>query len=96
MSLEKIALVQVSRPVSTPYIDATIAPNPAHDLVRVQANLNQATIRVMSLDGKVVFEDRRNNLSSGTDVQLNLNDGLYLLEVTEGLNRTTQRLVIQH
>ena len=82
--------------VNTFYIDATIAPNPAHDLVRVQANLNEATIRVMSLDGKVVFEDRRNNLSSGTDVQLNLNDGLYLLEVTEGLNRTTQRLVIQH
>ena len=78
------------------HVNATIAPNPAQDFVRVQANLNQATIRVLSLDGKIVVEERRNDLSVGAELQLNLNDGLYLLEVTEGSNRTTQRLVIQN
>lgn len=75
---------------------ATVSPNPAQDVVRVQANFNSATLRVMSLDGKVVLEERRNDLLKGTDLLLNLNNGLYLLEVTEGANRTTQRLVVQH
>ena len=40
---------------------ATVSPNPAQDVVRT-ANFNSATLRVMSLDGKVVLEERRNDL----------------------------------
>lgn len=73
----------------------TFGPNPAQDFVRVQANLDQATVRVLGLDGKVVLQERRNDLRSGAELRLDLNNGIYLLEITHGTKRTTQRLVIQ-
>ena len=76
-------------------LDCTFGPNPAQDFVRVQANLDNALVRVLALDGKVVLEELRNDLVGGTQLNLDLDNGIYLLELTNGSQRMTQRLVIQ-
>lgn len=76
-------------------LDCTFGPNPAQDFVRVQANLDNAVVRVLALDGKVVLEERRNDLAGGAQLNLDLDNGIYLLELTNGVQRLTQRLVIQ-
>lgn len=76
-------------------LDCTFGPNPAQDFVRVQANLDHAVVRVLALDGKVVLEERRNDLVGGAQLNLDLDNGIYLLELTNGNQRLTQRLVIQ-
>ena len=93
-------LVDLTDPVvdnvklTTP-IDCTFGPNPAQEFVRIQANLDNALVRILGLDGKVVLQERRNDLVSGSEFNLDLDNGIYLLEVTNGINRMTQRLVIQ-
>ncbi len=93
-------LVDVADPVvdniqaATP-IECTFGPNPAQEFVRIQANLDNALVRILGLDGKVVLQERRNDLVSGSEFNLDLDNGIYLLEVTNGINRMTQRLVIQ-
>ncbi len=76
-------------------LDCTFGPNPAQDFVRIQANLDNALVRVLALDGKVVLEERRNDLVGGAQLNLDLDNGIYLLELTNGSQRMTQRLVIQ-
>ena len=80
--------------LTTP-IDCTFGPNPAQEFVRIQANLDNALVRILGLDGKVVLQERRNDLVIGSEFNLDLDNGIYLLEVTNGINRMTQRLVIQ-
>ena len=93
-------LVDLTDPVvdnvklTTP-IDCTFGPNPAQEFVRIQANLDNALVRILGLDGKVVLQERRNDLVIGSEFNLDLDNGIYLLEVTNGINRMTQRLVIQ-
>lgn len=93
-------LVDLTDPVvdnvklTTP-IDCSFGPNPAQEFVRIQANLDNALVRILGLDGKVVLQERRNDLVSGSEFNLDLDNGIYLLEVTNGINRMTQRLVIQ-
>ena len=76
-------------------IDYNFGPNPARDLVRVQANIENALVRILAMDGKAVFQERRNDLANGSEFNLDLDNGIYLLELTDGINRMTQRLVIQ-
>ena len=76
-------------------LDCTFGPNPAQDFVRVQANLDNALVRVLALDGKVVLQERRTDLLGGAQLNLDLDNGIYLLELTNGTQRLTQRLVIQ-
>ena len=93
-------LVDLTDPVvdnvklTTP-IDCTFGPNPAQEFVRIQANLDNALVRILGLDGKVVLQERRNDLVIGSEFNLDLDNGIYLLEVTNGINHMTQRLVIQ-
>ena len=92
-------LVDITDPVvdnvQAAALDCTFGPNPAQDFVRVQANLDNAVVRVLALDGKVVLEERRNDLVGGAQLNLDLDNGIYLLELTNGSQRMTQRLVIQ-
>ena len=76
-------------------LDCTFGPNPAQDFVRVQAHLDNALVPVLALDGKVVLQERRNDLVGGAQLNLDLDNGIYLLELTNGTQRLTQRLVIQ-
>ena len=76
-------------------LECVFGPNPAQDFVRVQANLDNAVVRILALDGKVVLEEQRNDLVTGAQLDLNLDNGIYLLELTNGSKRMTQRLVVQ-
>lgn len=76
-------------------LECVFGPNPAQDFVRVQANMDNALVRVLALDGKVVLEEQRNDLVTGAQLDLNLDNGIYLLELTNGSKRVTQRLVVQ-
>lgn len=73
----------------------SFGPNPAQNGIFLQANVAQATVRILSLDGKVVSEKLYTNLQAGTHIQLDLNNGLYFVELSDGNIRNTQRLVIQ-
>lgn len=70
-------------------------PNPAKDRLQIQANHDKATVRILALNGQVVFEDIRSDLRAGAEIDLELDNGFYLLEVSQNERRATQRLVIQ-
>ena len=70
-------------------------PNPAKDRLQIQANHDKATVRILALNGQVVFEDIRSDLRAGAEIDLELDNGIYLLEVSQNDRRATQRLVIQ-
>ena len=73
----------------------SFGPNPAQNGIFLQANVAQATVRILSLDGKVVSETLYTNLQAGTHIPLDLNNGLYFVELSNGNIRNTQRLVVQ-
>ena len=70
-------------------------PNPAKDRLQIQANHDKATVRILALNGQVVFEDIHSDLRAGAEIDLELDNGIYLLEVSQNDRRATQRLVIQ-
>lgn len=78
-----------------PQVECTFGPNPASNQIRLQANLDQATVRIMGLDGKVVLQEVRNDLMNGADLSFDLRNGVYLVEISNGTSRSTQRLVVQ-
>ena len=81
--------------VTEMHMEMVFGPNPAKDNLRIQANFEQATVRILALNGQVVFEEVRSDLRGGSQLELNLDNGIYLLEVSHDLERSTQRLVIQ-
>ena len=81
--------------VAEMHMEMVFGPNPAKDNLRIQANFEQAMVRILALNGQVVFEDVRSDLRGGTQIDLNLDNGIYLLEVSHGPERSTQRLVVQ-
>ena len=76
-------------------MEMTFGPNPAKETLRITANFDKAVVRILALNGQVVFEDVRSDLRGGTEVDLNLDNGIYLLELNHDMKRSTQRLVIQ-
>jgi len=74
----------------------TFGPNPATNYINVQGQPNDAWMRVIALNGQLVVEGQLNNLSKGETIELNLEDGIYFLELTSGQERSTQRLVVSH
>ena len=81
--------------VAEMHMEMVFGPNPAKDNLRIRANFEQAMVRILALNGQVVFEDVRSDLRGGTQIDLNLDNGIYLLEVSHGTERSTQRLVVQ-
>ena len=81
--------------VAEMHMEMVFGPNPAKDNLRIQANFDQAMVRILALNGQVVFEDMRTDLRGGSDIVLGLDNGIYLLEVSHGTERSTQRLVVQ-
>ena len=76
-------------------LQANVFPNPAKNSVWVKSNLNTGQVVIYGLDGRIAHQEQRNDLQQGAEILLTLQDGLYLLEVTDGKARKTQRLLIQ-
>jgi hypothetical protein len=79
-----------------PQLELSFGPNPATNTIFLTGNVEQGMIRILGLNGRLVHESRINGLNRGAQLDLNLVDGIYFIELTEGERRTMQRLVISH
>ena len=80
----------------TPDLELTFGPNPATNSILLNGNVDQAWVRILGLNGRLIYEERVIGLNRGAQMDLNLVDGIYFIELTEGERRTMQRLVISH
>lgn len=80
----------------TPELELAFGPNPATNSIMLMGNVEQAWVRILGLNGRLVHEELISGLNRGAQIDLNLVDGIYFIELTEGERRTMQRLVISH
>lgn len=73
----------------------TFGPNPAATYINLQGQPDNAMVRIHALNGQLVHEQLVNNMKRGETIELDLDNGIYFLEVNAGEKRSTQRLVIQ-
>jgi hypothetical protein len=73
----------------------TFGPNPAATYINLQGQPDNAMIRIHALNGQLVHEQIVNNMNRGETIELDLDNGIYFLEVNSGEKRSTQRLVVQ-
>ena len=91
--------ISLSTPASIGEVEEEIAftfgPNPAATYINLQGQPDNAIVRIHALNGQLVHEQIVNNMNRGETLELNLEDGIYFLEVNAGDKRSTQRLVVQ-
>jgi len=75
-------------------IDFSFGPNPASGFINLQGQPDKAMIRIHALNGQLVHEQQVNNMNRGESIELNLDNGIYFLEVNADGKRSTQRLVV--
>ena len=73
----------------------TFGPNPAATYINLQGQPDNAMVRIHALNGQLVHEQIVNNMNRGETIELDLDNGIYFLEVNSGEKRSTQRLVVQ-
>ncbi len=73
-------------------IDFRLYPNPANNLVNIEANLPIARIQLFDMQGKLVV-DLSNQNTIDTE---NLTNGMYIISVETEQGRSLKRLQIQH
>jgi len=73
----------------------TFGPNPAATYINLQGQPDNAMVRIHALNGQLVHEQLVNNMNRGETIELDLDNGIYFLEVNAGEKRSTQRLVVQ-
>ena len=80
----------------------SLFPNPATQTTRLSVRLNAstvATVRIIDLMGKVVFEQESSKLPAGTTtIDMNvagLSAGVYMCQFTAGNSTTSQKLIVQ-
>ena len=79
-----------------PNLDIAFGPNPANDYINISSNVVNGIVRIMALNGQVVKEIVTSNLISGQRIDLNLDNGIYLVEVSSNGNKTMRKLVVNH
>ena len=77
-------------------LDVAFGPNPANDYINVSCNVVNGVVRIMALNGQVVKEIASSNLISGQRIDLDLDNGIYLVEVSSNGNHTMRKLVVSH
>ena len=77
-------------------LDVAFGPNPANDYINVSCNVVNGIVRIMALNGQVVKEIASSNLISGQRIDLDLDNGIYLVEVSSNGNHTMRKLVVSH
>ena len=74
----------------------SFGPNPASDFIQLSSNTTEGLVRIMALNGQVVQEIQVSNLESGTRIDLDLDNGIYLVELNTNSARTMRKLVVSH
>jgi hypothetical protein len=77
-------------------LDVAFGPNPANDYINISCNVVNGVVRIMALNGQVVKEIASSNLISGQRIDLDLDNGIYLVEVSSNGNHTMRKLVVSH
>ena len=77
-------------------LDVAFGPNPANDYINISSNVIDGIVRIMALNGQIVKEVYTSNLVSGQRIDLDLDNGIYLVELTSNGNRTMRKLVVNH
>ena len=77
-------------------LEVAFGPNPANDYINISSNAANGVVRIMALNGQIVKEIYTSNLVSGQRIDLNLENGIYLVELTSNGNRTMRKLVVSH
>ena len=92
--LNEILNPQLSSPQQDA-IDFQIEKNPVYnELVILSSKTNSAEIRILDVTGKTVFKSET-NLSQRTSIPINLNSGLYILNIIDDNNSSyTTKLII--
>ena len=75
-------------------LDLAFGPNPANNYIQLSSNASNGVVRIMALNGQIVKEIAAANLLSGARIELDLDNGIYLVELTSNGNRTMRKLVI--
>lgn len=88
------APTQVEEPANE--LAFVFGPNPATNYINIQGQPDKALVRIHALNGQLVHEQIVTGMNRGQAIQLNLNEGIYFLEVNAGNQRSTQRLVVSH
>jgi hypothetical protein len=77
-------------------LDLAFGPNPANDYINISSNVVDGIVRIMALNGQIVKEIYTTNLVSGQRIDLNLDNGIYLVELTSNGSHTMRKLVVSH
>jgi predicted extracellular nuclease len=73
--------------------ELTIYPNPTSGSLNITTEVNDYTLQVFDLTGKLVIN--KIHLSQNTAVDLfNLNNGIYLVKVNNGTHQLTKRVIL--
>ena len=75
-------------------LELTFGPNPANDYIQITSNSTKGVLRIMALNGQVVMDLELTNLNAGQRIELNLENGIYLVELTSNGNHTMRKLVV--
>lgn len=77
-----------------------IYPIPANDRVQIRSNMKPggtASIRIISISGKIVMEKKINTITSGENISISVNnlvDGMYYLQFTTPEDTMTGKLIV--
>lgn len=75
--------------------EVSVSPNPAtHNLI-VNGEFSNATVRMYTLDGRVVFDAAAVNRYLNIDVS-GLGRGMYLVEIESAKGKTTRKIALTH
>lgn len=79
----------------------TLYPNPSSGIINLVtgADASQIQLRVLDLQGRVVFSETKENVRSTQPVTLDLNSlaaGVYMLQLQNGLFTRTAKITIRH
>ena len=77
-------------------LDFTFGPNPAVNFITIQGHPSTATLRIHALNGQLIREELLTGMDRGQRIDLNLENGIYFVELISGTERATRRLVISH
>ena len=75
-------------------LDLVFGPNPASNYITVSSNTQEGVVRIMALNGSIVERINLTNLEAGSRIDLDLENGIYLVELTANGNSTMRKLVI--
>ncbi|MAO46601.1 MAG: hypothetical protein CL823_05560 [Crocinitomicaceae bacterium] len=75
-------------------LDLVFGPNPASNHITISSNTQKGVVRIMALNGSIVERINLTNLEAGSRIDLDLENGIYLVELIANDNSTMRKLVI--